>query len=161
MLVLVKRRCKRERAVDCVPIILAMLVPMAVHRSIRMPMHMRVAQVNVIVFGVLNVAPAPDSDPQPEPHQRDRRCNAHLVPKTRRKDRAGKPYECGDRERRDCVPRAGYGCCAGCLRRRPAAVARQQRNRRPVIGYECMQHADGGDGEDQEEWRIRLHGARA
>ena len=60
------------------------------------------------------------------------------------------------RDSRDRVAEPRDEGSPGGLRARPAALARQQRDRRPVIGNDGMQHADRDDGEKQQGLMVHV-----
>jgi hypothetical protein len=110
----------------------------------------------------MQLAPGPDRDPAAEQHEGDACHGVHHVAEARGELDPGKPDDQGDdKSGHDvtCTRRQGG---ARRLAARPAALARDQGDRRPMIGDGGMQHADNGDRENQEEggscWGSGQHG---
>ena len=140
-----------------VRIVLVVLVPMPVFETVRVPVHVRVAEVRVIVTAVMrDLAPAGDRNPSSERNQGNARPDVECVSEAGGKYGARYPNDGCEQERRDGVAQASDGGGACRAPRTPPALPRKQRDRRPVIGDHRVQHADGDHRQNQKQ-RLTRH----
>lgn len=102
-------------------------------------------------------APRRNRDPCAEGHQRDARRGIDEVPKVRGNGNPGKPNAQCNQQRRKHVPESSPERGARRLALRPAALARNKRNRHPVVRNHRVQNADGGNGTDQQQLGTDIH----
>ena len=114
--------------------------------------------VGMTMRAAAHLAQSRNRHPSAECDQRDARSGLDEMAEARGDRDPGEPDDCGDQQRRKYMASSGQKSRARGLALRPAALPRDQRDRRPVIGDNGVQDADDANGADQQKsgigWKI-------
>ena len=112
----------------------------------------RVTEVRVPVARVVpQLAQCADRNPGSKRYEREVGDEDDGIAESPRRKRPRKPHDERYCERRGGMPEAGSGRDARAFGGRPAALSREQRNRRPVIGNHRVQHAHRSHREHEQQ----------
>jgi hypothetical protein len=114
--------------------------------------------VGMTMRAAAHLAQSRNRYPSAERDQRDARSGLDEMAEARRDRDPGEPDDRGNQQRRKYMAGSGQKSRARGLALRPAALPRDQRDRRPVIGDNGVQDADDANGADQQKsgigWKI-------
>ena len=103
--------------------------------------------------------PRRNRNPRAKRHQRDARRRVDDVAEACRNGDTREPNGQRNQQCRDYMAKSGLKRRSRCLALRPAALARHQGDRHPVVWNEGVQDANGGNHADQQQSGTEIHGS--